>query len=205
MTSTSPTSPSAGEAEPGSLESRILDAALDQFGLVGIKKTTIEDIARRAGVDRVTVYRRVGSRDDVVKMVTTREVGRALAALQDIPDRHDDLADLVTDILRTVYTLWRTHPLVTRMLDVEPDRVLPQLTTEGAPVFAMCVFTATEVLRRAVDKDLLPDSPDLPARVEIMCRVVHSLILQPHGAIPSETDAELDTFARTYLVPILRG
>ncbi|WUI72242.1 TetR/AcrR family transcriptional regulator [Nocardia sp. NBC_00403] len=37
-----------------SVESRILDAALIQFTKVGVKKTTIEDIARQADVDRVT-------------------------------------------------------------------------------------------------------------------------------------------------------
>ncbi|WP_040697921.1 helix-turn-helix domain-containing protein, partial [Nocardia vinacea] len=55
-------------------ETRILDAALVQFSKVGVKKTTIEDVARQAGVDRVTVYRRVGSRDDLVQAVISREV-----------------------------------------------------------------------------------------------------------------------------------
>ncbi|MCU1645725.1 MAG: putative TetR-family transcriptional regulator [Nocardia sp.] len=188
-----------------SLESRILDAALVQFEQVGIKKTTIEDIARQAGVDRVTVYRRVGSRDDVVQAVTTREVAHVLAELAAIPERHNNLDDLVADILVTVTTRWRTHPLVNRMLTLEPERVLPQLTTDGGPIFAMSAAATTAALRQAVENGLLPNSPDLFIRAEIVCRFAHSLMLQPDGAIPLHSTEELDAFARKYLVPIITG
>ena len=67
---------SAGEANPGVEE--VLDAALAQFEDLGIRRSTIEDIARRAGIDRVTVYRRVGSKDDVTQTVIAREVHRMM-------------------------------------------------------------------------------------------------------------------------------
>ncbi|MFE9789505.1 TetR/AcrR family transcriptional regulator [Nocardia salmonicida] len=188
---------------PDSVESRILDAALVQFEQFGVKKTTIEDIARRAGVDRVTVYRRLGSRDDVVRLVTAREVGNVLAELAEIPGRHDNLDDLVADIFVTVVTRWRTHTLANRMLALEPGRVLPQLTTDGAVIFSVSVAATVAALRQAVENKLLPGSSDLSVRAEIICRFVHSLILQPVGAVRLETMDELDAFARKYLVPII--
>lgn len=188
-----------------SVESRILDAALVQFEQVGIKKTTIEDIARRAGVDRVTVYRRVGSRDDVVQHVTTREVARVLAELAEIPERHRTLEDLVADIFVTVVTRWRTHPLLNKMLALEPERVLPQLTTEGGPTFVMALAATTGALQRAVEDGLLADSADMVTRAEIICRIVHSLVLQPEGTTALGTSEELDAFARKYLAPIISG
>ncbi|WP_328406039.1 TetR/AcrR family transcriptional regulator [Nocardia sp. NBC_00403] len=204
MTATPTTSSNTRESAE-SIESRILDAALVQFEQVGIKKTTIEDIARRAGVDRVTVYRRVGSRDDVVQMVTTREVGRVLAELAEMPARHDTLDGLVADIFVTVVTRWRTHPLVQRMLTLEPERVLPQLTTGGAATFAMSVAATSAALQQAVESNLLPDSADLRTRAEIVCRFVHSLVLQPDGSIPLQSTEELTEFARKHLVPIIAG
>ncbi|MFQ6396076.1 TetR/AcrR family transcriptional regulator [Nocardia sp. KC 131] len=204
MTATPTTSLNTRESAD-SVESRILDAALVQFERVGIKKTTIEDIARQAGVDRVTVYRRVGSRDDVVKIVTTREVGRVLDELAELPVRHDTLDGLVADIFVTVVTRWRTHPLVQRMLTLEPERILPQLTTEGTATFTMSVLATAAALRQAVENGLLPVAPDLLARAEIVCRFVHSLILQPDGTIPLDSTEELDAFARKYLVPIISG
>ncbi|WP_063049988.1 TetR/AcrR family transcriptional regulator [Nocardia arthritidis] len=196
-----PTTAATSENAAETIEERILEAALIQFGQVGVKKTTIEDIARKAGVDRVTVYRRVGARDDVVRAVTEREVRKLLAELGELPARHDTLEGLVVDVFATVLTRWRTHPLVQRMLTLEPDRLLPQLTTEGGAFFMMSVAAATEVLRTAMREKGFPEVPDLDVRVEVVCRIVHSLILQPIGAI--DLDSGLTAFARDYIRPII--
>ena len=185
------------------LEARILDAALIQFAKVGVKKTTIEDIARQAGVDRVTVYRRVGSRDDLVQAVISREVATLLAELAAMPERHDSIDDLVADIFVTVVTCWRTHPMVERMLAIEPERVIMKLTVDGATTFTMCVTATAATLERAVHCGLLADADDLVTRAEIVCRVVHSLILAPHGTVQLRSDDELAEFARRYLVPVV--
>ncbi|NEW38137.1 TetR/AcrR family transcriptional regulator [Nocardia cyriacigeorgica] len=188
-----------------SIESRILDAALVQFAQLGFKKTTIEDIARKAGVDRVTVYRRIGSRDDVVRAVTLREVNAVLTELDEVADRNDTLDDLVADIFVTIVTRWREHPLVQRMLTLEPDRVLPQLTTEGGPAFIVSTAAGTAAIRKVIERGMLPEPTDLDTRVEVACRFVHSLLLQPAGTIPLDTDEQLAEFARRYLVPIVTG
>ncbi|WP_085998565.1 TetR/AcrR family transcriptional regulator [Nocardia vinacea] len=201
-TSTPSVSP---EDTDDSIESRILDAALVQFEKVGVKKTTIEDVARQAGVDRVTVYRRVGSRDDLVRAVVSREVSVVLAEVARIAERHDDIGDLVADILVTVLTKWRNHPMAQRMLVIEPERVLTKLTTDGATVFTLSVATTAAALERAIARGLLRETPDLLTRAEVICRVVHSLILAPDGGVRLESDPELTEFARTYLLPIIAG
>ncbi|MEV0106662.1 helix-turn-helix domain-containing protein [Nocardia sp. NPDC050799] len=187
------------------IEARILDAALIRFSEFGVKKTTIEDIARQAGVDRVTIYRRVGSRDDVVQAVVSREVAAVLTEVDAISTRHDSLADLISDIFVTVITRWREHTLVNRMLTVEPERILEKLTVEGGPVFAMSVAATHTALCRAADAGLLIEPADLLARAEVACRVLHSFILCPSGLVPLESDEQLDEFARAYLVPIVTG
>ncbi|MBF6171813.1 helix-turn-helix transcriptional regulator [Nocardia blacklockiae] len=187
------------------IETRILDAALLQFQKVGVKKTTIEDVARQAGVDRVTVYRRMGSRDDLVQAVMHREVAGVLQEVAEIPARHDDIAGLVADVFVTVITRWRTNPLVDRMLAVEPERVVMKLSVDGATTFAMCVSATAAAFDAAVERGLLAPAPDLMTRAEIVCRVVHSLVLAPEGVVRLHSDAELTDFARTYLTPIITG
>ncbi|GAB4586517.1 TetR/AcrR family transcriptional regulator [Nocardia sp. IFM 10818] len=201
MPSSAATSGNAVKAD--AIEDRILDAALVQFEQVGVKKTTIEDIARKADVDRVTVYRRIGSRDDVVRAVTGREVGRLLDELKEIPARHQTLEDLIAGIFVTVLTRWRNHPLVERMLALEPDRLLPQLTTEGGAFFTMSVAATTEILRTALRDRGFSEPADLATRVEVGCRIVHSLILQPIGTTDLDSEAELTAFARTHIAPII--
>ncbi|WP_245650383.1 TetR/AcrR family transcriptional regulator [Nocardia harenae] len=192
-------------ADPDTVEARILDAALTRFHAVGVKKTTIEDVAREAGVDRVTVYRRMGSRDDLVQAVVSREVGTVLAEIADIAERHDVVDDLVVDIFVTVIGRWRTNPLAQRMLSLEPERVVLKLTSEGATTFAMSIAATAAAMQRAADRGLLTSPDDLVTRAEIVCRIVHSLILAPHGSRELSTEAELEEFARRYLVPIITG
>jgi len=201
MSAAHPSSPGLRD----SVETRILDAALLRFGEFGVKKTTIEDIARQAGVDRVTVYRRIGSRDDVVQAVASREVATVLTELDALPTNHTDLGEMMADVFIMVMTRWRNHTLVNRMLALEPERILPKLTIDGSPVFAMSVAATHTALCRAADAGLMDDPPDLLNRAEVMCRIVHSFILGPQGVISIETDQELADFARTYLVPIVSG
>ncbi|MGW0638109.1 TetR/AcrR family transcriptional regulator [Nocardia salmonicida] len=201
MLSTAATSGNSPTAD--SVEERILDAALVQFERVGVRKTTIEDIAKAADVDRATVYRRIGSRDDVVSAAFEREVRRLLVDLGEIPARHDTFDEIVVDVFTTVITRWRAHPLVERLLTLEADRLLPQLTVDGASFFLLSVAASTEIIRKVLEDNRFPDIPDLGARVEVVCRVVHSLILQPVGTIDTGSEQALAAFARTYVLPIL--
>jgi AcrR family transcriptional regulator len=196
------TSTSTPEADD-SVESRILDAALVQFEKQGFKKTTIEDIARQASVDRVTIYRRIGSRDDVVSAVNTREVQRVLTQLGDLADRIDNADELVVGMFAAVLSSWRTHPFAQHMLTVEPERVIGALTVDGATPFTLTVAAMGAILQGAMVRGVFPELPDLFARVEIICRIVHSIILQPAGSIRLESEEDIEAFARQYLIPIL--
>src|SRR5215510_13240077 len=56
--------------------SRILDAAYEQFSLMGIQRSSMEDVARRAGVSRITVYRRFATKGVLVDQLVRREILR---------------------------------------------------------------------------------------------------------------------------------
>ncbi|MFI5497940.1 TetR/AcrR family transcriptional regulator [Nocardia asteroides] len=197
------TAATSGDSPTDSVEERILDAALIQFQQVGVRKTTVEDIARAADVDRATVYRRIGSRDDVVRAAFEREVRRLLEDLREIPARHDRFDDIVVEVFSTVITRWRAHPLVERLLTLEADRLLPQLTVDGASFFLLSVAASTEIIGKVLEDNRFPEIPDLAARVEVVCRVVHSLILQPVGTVDTGSPDALAAYARAYIVPIL--
>ncbi|MFC1872812.1 TetR/AcrR family transcriptional regulator [Chloroflexota bacterium] len=48
---------------------RILHATLELFQVHGVKKTTTNDVARKAGVSPATVYNHFGSKDELVRAV----------------------------------------------------------------------------------------------------------------------------------------
>src|SRR5690349_13798910 len=60
---------------------RIAAAALEQFAELGIRRSTISDIARRAGVSKMTVFRHFTNKQGLVQDVIARELRRALAEI----------------------------------------------------------------------------------------------------------------------------
>src|SRR5690242_21172230 len=68
----------------GTLDDRdpVLDAALSAFLDFGIRRTSMGEIARRAGISPATLYRRYAQKSDVVMAVGMLEAGQILEALE---------------------------------------------------------------------------------------------------------------------------
>ncbi len=103
-------------------DAAVLDAALQCVLAVGVRRTTLTDVARRAGVSRMTLYRRWPDLDALVADLMTRELlavaGDGLVAAA--PDRAT-LVDRVVDVLDRL----RVHPLIRKIVDVDPELLLP--------------------------------------------------------------------------------
>ena len=67
VTTTPIVPPSVVQPELDSYADRILGAAIEQFALHGIRRTSVDDVAAAARVGRVTVYRRFATKDELVR------------------------------------------------------------------------------------------------------------------------------------------
>src|SRR5579884_4518029 len=63
---------------------RILDAALGQFEDFGLRRSTVEDIARRCGLSRITIYRRFPRKENLIEAVLLRELASFLGELASV-------------------------------------------------------------------------------------------------------------------------
>src|ERR1700740_920182 len=63
-------------------EERIRDAALALGAASGLRNLTMDDVAARAGVGRMTVYRRFGGRAELIDALSVRECRRCLAIIR---------------------------------------------------------------------------------------------------------------------------
>lgn len=192
---------SAATADPA-IE-QVLDAALAQFEDVGIRRSTIEDVARRAGIDRVTVYRRIGSKDDLIQAVLAREAGRLISEVATASASPTTLDERIATAFATAAQHVRRNALFNRMLALEGDTVLPRLTTGATPLLAIGVAAAVALIEQARQDGLLDGAGDVTASAEILVRLFHSFVLTPQAVLTLKTDAQLKDFARTYLVPIV--
>lgn len=105
------------------VEDRILDAARACVEAFGVRRTTLTDVARRAGVSRPTVYRRWPDATALVADLLTRELRRILADQGDGPGGpagEDVRARLVRHAAGAARALL-AHPLFVRIVDTEPE------------------------------------------------------------------------------------
>ncbi|MDV6304818.1 helix-turn-helix domain-containing protein [Rhodococcus cerastii] len=179
----------------------ILDAALELFGEVGIPRTTIGDVAKRARINRVTVYRRIGSKDDLVRAVMARESSRLFVAVAAAASEQTSRADRAAHGFATTIDSVRTNPVLLKMFDSESSLVLEQLTTNASALLVPAINAAAHIARGELESDTfaVPDAP------EIVVRVVHSILLTPSAAAPLDTYDDLLAFAHRNIVPLLVG
>lgn len=107
-------------------EDRYLDVARACILATGWTRTTLTDVARRAGVSRMTIYRTWPDMQTLLADLMTRERGRVAA---DVATAGDDLAPLdrlTRGVARTVGAL-RSNDLLRKIVEVDPELLLPYL------------------------------------------------------------------------------
>src|SRR3984957_18340798 len=94
---------------------QILDAARATVLDFGLRRTTVSEVARRAGLSRMTVYRRYPDGAALMRALMTREFGALLSrARADTASVGTGRERLTAAATRTVDTLM-THPLMLRL------------------------------------------------------------------------------------------
>jgi AcrR family transcriptional regulator len=109
-------------------DGQILDAARATVLDFGVRRTTVSEVARRAGLSRMTVYRRYPDGASLMRALMTREFGELLTtSLASLSDGVSGRASVVRAAALTVEELL-SHPLMLRLLELEPETLLPYMT-----------------------------------------------------------------------------
>jgi len=105
----------------------LLDAARSCVLAVGVRRTTLAEIARTARVSRMTVYRRFPDVRSVLAALMTREFSGLLRTASeggaDAATSRDRLVLIAAAGVRAL----STDPLFRTLLDVDPELVLPYI------------------------------------------------------------------------------
>lgn len=103
----------------------LLDAARECVLSVGVRRTTLTDIAKRAGTSRMTVYRRFPGVTSLVAALLTRELGGLLTRVRSVeaPDARRRLVAAGVLAARQLHA----DPLLRSVLDRDPELLLPYL------------------------------------------------------------------------------
>ncbi|WP_327141219.1 TetR/AcrR family transcriptional regulator [Nocardia sp. NBC_01327] len=185
---------------------QLLESALSAFLDFGIKRTSMGEIARRAGISPATLYRRFESKNDLVEAVSVREAQQFIAEIDQRVRQvsHNGQAgeDQLVEIFVAFITNLANNKLLQRLLRTEPDVILPRLTTEAGPVLAVGRTYLAEKLRGLQESGGVGDfDADLVA--EVLARLGQSLALTPDGLIPLGDEQAAREFARRTILPMI--
>jgi AcrR family transcriptional regulator len=110
-----------------------LEATVVCLGRYGIAKTTVDDASRQAGLARATVYRYFpDGKEQLISEAITWAVAQFFTDLADAVDASPDFPTLMERALLHAHRAVEEHVVLQKVLETEPERLLPQLT-ESAP------------------------------------------------------------------------
>ncbi|MBF6439391.1 TetR/AcrR family transcriptional regulator [Nocardia cyriacigeorgica] len=188
--------------KPAADSEALLESALSAFLDFGIKRTSMGEIARRAGISPATLYRRFESKNDLVEAVSVREAQRFVADIdarvRTVAGTENQLVEIFVAFIAAI----AGNELLRRLLRTEPELILPRLTTDAGPVLAVGRTYLAAKLRELRDAEAAADfDADLVA--EIMARLAQSLALTPDGLIPLDDEDAAREFSRRTLLPMV--
>lgn len=98
------TAPAGRQRRKAERPQELLDAALALFTTKGLAATRMDDVARRAGVSKGTLYLYYASKDELFKAVVRHSLGQVIAEGQELADRWEGPAGELLHLL--AHTWW---------------------------------------------------------------------------------------------------
>jgi AcrR family transcriptional regulator len=170
-----------------------LDAARACILDVGWRRTTLTEVARRAGVSRMTIYRTWPDMAAVLGDLMTREWGQVVATAVSAADgalaEDATVADhLVATVVATSQAL-RDNELFVRIVELDPELLLPYLLTRrGRSQQAIAELTAARIRDGQAEGSVRVGNPAAMARALLLA--THGFVLSEHTMVDDDVSEE---------------
>lgn len=161
----------------------ILKAAAEVISAAGERNLTIDQVAERAGYTRMTVFRRFGSRDQLLRATYARELRLALEAVTTAAESVCTAVDCAELVVAQLITSAETNPICLRLVQVEPAVILD--LWGGRTGFDGQAAGAALIAHLLHDNRLADPLPQREAELSgsLLMRLVVSLVLVPDPAL----------------------
>jgi AcrR family transcriptional regulator len=186
------------------IQDTVLDAARDCVLAYGVRRTTLSDVARRAGVSRMSIYRRWPDMRSLVADLMSREWHAVLVHTAKATRRRGSARGRGVAQMVAVAGALREHPLLRKIRDVDPEVLLPyMLDRRGASQDEMLGFITEAVRAGQQDGSIRRGDPERMARAILLTvqsfTLSSALFTDKYGE--ADLDAELREALERYLAP----
>lgn len=171
-----------------------LDAAAACFARFGVTRTRVPDVAAEAGVSRVTVYRQVGTVEDMGRLLLARDLHRLLVSVPTALVGHDG-PEAVIALIEAIVQSARVHPVLAKVLADEPQVIGPLLVSDLGNVASRVADVVAPLLETLMSLGQLA-ARDPRILAEWLVRQTVTLVIAP-------PDGDLGDFLRELLIPAL--
>src|SRR5579872_4382810 len=135
---------------------RTLDATERCLARYGIRRTSMTDIAREMHVARTTLYRQVGSVEEAIALVASRQLHRFLDELLEVlADPEGATVEGIVGAIGDAVRFTRSHPVALRVLNDEPEILGSIVARDLGPYAAQIAQALAPVLRHAMDRGVI--------------------------------------------------
>lgn len=187
-------SPSVAPIE--SVAARVVDGARCAYARWGVRRSSIDDIAREAGLSRATVYRAFpGGREAVAAAVFETELD-ALRKLV-VDSIGNDLEATLTSLLTSIARWFAGHDVIRFMIAHELEVVGPNLAFDGGQ---RMLAVAADVLAPALEPFL---DDDVAGASDWLVRLLKSHLFDPSAHVALADTESVRRLVRTFLLPAL--
>ncbi|MFI2838694.1 TetR/AcrR family transcriptional regulator [Mycolicibacterium sp. PDY-3] len=178
----------------------ILDAALVELERHGFRKVALDDVARRAGVSRTTIYRRFANRDELVGAVIERENVALFADIAAELKSAKPQANYYVEAFTLSIMRFRRHRVLNHMIVDDPALAQELLHRHyGAAVERMAAALRVIFPEGFADRIGAPAVNDL---ADTILRYAAMVLLLP-SVQPLQTADEVRAFATRHFLPSL--
>jgi AcrR family transcriptional regulator len=181
------------QRRPGGRAARVREAVhsavLDVVAEDGVDKVGIPEISRRAGVQDSSIYRRWGTRENLILDALLAASERTLP-VRDTGTLHGDLTALATDLIE-----YLDAPLGRGLARALPFFTDSEEISAARKTFWETRYRATEVIiSRAIDRGELPADTDAQIGIELLIAPIHFRNLLTHQQVDAEFAEQLATY-----------
>lgn len=178
----------------------ILDAAVVEFERHGFRRVALDDVARRAGVSRTTIYRRFANKDELVAAVIERENVKLFADIANELKTAGPQSNYYVEAFTSAIVKFRTHRVLHQMITDEPGLLLELAGRHHGSAVARIGEALRIIFPPGFAERIGPAVVDELA--DCILRYAAMALLLP-GAQPLQTADDIRVFARLHFLPSL--